>query len=176
MPALKFNLLPTELAPKESILNFSNNLKKIAIIGYGLFIVVGLAAGAFFFYLTNEATEVTSDLDQSKKSITSLEQTEQKLILVRDRVQKAETVLKSSPTEKRIESLKALSNIFPAGISFTNIEVLPDRLELTLLASDSLSLKKGMVVLTDSGLFKKVDMISFGLNPKSGYLVSVQLF
>ncbi|MCH7730463.1 hypothetical protein IID21_02915 [Patescibacteria group bacterium] len=176
MPAVKFNLLPADLAPKESIIKLSNNLKKISVIGYSLFIVAGLASAAFFFYLSNEVSKASSTTEQYKQSISSLEKTEQKLILIRDRVEKAEKILKTSPTEKRIDSLKVLSASFPDEITFTNVEIFPDRLDLTILASNSQALKEGMAELTDSGLFKKVEMISFGLNPKSGYLVTLQVF
>jgi len=176
MPAIKLNLLPADLAPKESVIKLSNNLKKISVIGYSLFIIVGLASTAFFFYLSNEVSRVSSTTEQYKQSISSLEKTEQRLILVRDRVGKAKEVLKASPTEKRIDSLKSLSASFPDEITFANVEIFPDRLDLTILASNSQALKEGMAELTDSGLFKKVEMISFGLNPKSGYLVTLTVF
>lgn len=176
MPAQKVNLLPLDLAPKESVVKLSNNLKKIAVLGFSLFLVAALSSLAFYFYLTNEVVRVSGQVEQKKKSIISLEATEQRLILIRDRVQKAEKVLSTSPTEKRIDSLTTLSKSFPAEITFTNVEISEDRIDLTLLAANSLALREGLNALQDSGLFKRVEMASFGLSPKSGYFISLQLF
>src|SRR3989344_2426496 len=136
MPALKINLLPGDLAPKASVLKLANALKKLSLLGFALFLVGTLGGVAFFIYLTTEVESLRTSQEQPKKTISSLEQTEQRIILVRDRVQKAEKIITTAPTEKRLQALTALVSKFP----------------------------------------KKVDMISLGLNPKSGYLVSLQLF
>jgi len=176
MPALKINLLPGDLAPKASVLKLANALKKLSLLGFALFLVGTLGGVAFFIYLTTEVESLRTDQEQSKKTISSLEQTEQRIILVKDRVQKAERIIKTAPTEKRLQALTALVTKFPNNVVFTSVEILPERLDLTLLAPDSSVLKETMSALADSDLFKKVDMISLGLNPKSGYLVSLQLF
>lgn len=176
MPALKINLLPGDLAPKASVLKLANAFKKISLLGFALFLVGTLGGVAFFIYLTTEVENLRTDQEQSRKTITSLEQTEQRIILVRDRVQKAERIIKTAPTEKRLQALELLVSRFPKNVVFTSVEILPERLDLTILVPNSSVLKEAMSALADPELFKKVDMISLGLNPKSGYLVSLQLF
>ena len=176
MPASKINLLPGDLAPKASVLKLANTLKKLSFLGFSLFIVATLGAVAFFIYLKTEVGSLRSSQEQSKKTISSLEKTEQRIVLVRDRVQKAERIIKTAPTEKRLQALTTLVLRFPKNVIFTSVEILPERLDLTILAPDSSILKETMSSFADSDLFKKVDMISLGLNPKSGYIVNLQLF
>lgn len=176
MPALKVNLLPGDLAPKAAVLKLANLFKKISLLGFALFLVGTLGGVAFFIYLTTEVERLRSSQEQSKRTISSLEQTEQRIILVRDRVQKAERIIKTAPAEKRLQALASLATKFPKSVVFTSVEILPERLDLTILVPDSLVLKEAMASLADPELFNKVNMISLGLNPKSGYLVSLQLF
>lgn len=176
MPALNLNLLPADLAPKESIVKLANTIKRLAFIGFSLFLVAGLASGAFLLYLSGEITALESKQEQYKQSIRALEQTEQRLVLLRDRVNKAERILKTTPVEKKIEAFDNLISGFPTGITFSSVDIQSDKIDLTMMAKDSLALKLGMAQLLESNQFKRIEMTSFGLSPKSGYVVNLHLY
>ena len=90
--AIKINLLPTDLGPASAASKLAKNINKITLAIGILFLVMGAAGAGILIFRSIEIRSLTTKQDQLKANIKSLEATEQKLFLLKDRTQKIKTI------------------------------------------------------------------------------------
>ena len=82
------NLLPTELKPKGQILKASKLLKKVSLVALLVFIVFAVLVFGSLIFLSTSIKSSQSNQEDLKSKVKALEQTEQRLVLVKDRLKK----------------------------------------------------------------------------------------
>src|SRR5258708_29120896 len=92
MASKKINLLPTNLAAPSDVLKIVDNIKRISVTIFIIFFIgVAIGGGLLFFAFKNE-NELKTKNQGLEKNVKSLEQTEKKLVLIRDRIEKVKEV------------------------------------------------------------------------------------
>ena len=167
------NLLPTNLLPNPSVLKLAELLKSLVTVFLALFVVV--AAGISGYFLINSFTLDASLKSQDilKKSIQSMEQTEQSLLLVKDRLAKLKEIYANPSVKPDILALSKMLTVLPADASLTEADMGNNSLDTTFTVNNSLSLTQLMAVLIVQNTYPRVDLLSFSFNPTSGYVVSL---
>lgn len=167
------NLLPTALLPNPSVLKLSKLLKTLVTLFLVLFVIV--AAGVSGYFLINSYTLDASLKNQEalKKSVQSLEQTEQRLFLVKDRVAKVKEIYANPSVKPDVEALSKILTVIPTDASLTEADMDKNSLDTTFMVNNSLSLTQLMANLITQNTYSRVDLLSFSFNPKLGYIVSL---
>lgn len=173
---ININLLPSDLAPKESVIRVSKTLKKISASGFIIFILISAIGIGTFFYFENEIKDSDNRQTTYKSTIGSLETTEQSLVIIRDRVQKASNILGESALADRVGNIRSLSSSLPEQVILEDIQVSSDKTTITVGTVDSIGLKELFKSFEGSSFYEKIVLVSLNFNPKSGYTVGMELF
>lgn len=167
------NLLPTELLPTAGLLRTARLLRTVLTVGFGIFVVAALGLVAFFSVNALSLRSSNARQEELTNSIKSFEQTEQGLVLVKDRLTKVNEVEGKENADNEIDSLSALFGKVPSGVSLTQAVISKDELDTTFVIGNSSVLGQFMANLIATEGFTKIDLLSFSFNPSVGYLVSV---
>jgi hypothetical protein len=171
---MDINFLSQDLRPKSAVLNLSKSLRKV-----GLIMLVTLIAGsvlmlAIIIFFTQKTGSIIEDQNKLTTQIKSLQATEQKLVLVRDRIQKINSVLASDMTKGQLEVFKNISETLPGDVNLLDISVgnMGVRFNLTIINLESVS--NTIKVLLSSG-FSSVKLSSFSYAPETGYSLTFDI-
>jgi len=168
------NLLPKDLTPDPRIQKISRYLRSAAT-GLAMILVISLIGLVAYFSFNSIALKNSQKAQEILKgNIKALEQTEQSLILVKDRLAKIAEVEKKQNVEKEIASLYDITTIIPPDIVVTESILGKESIEMTYLANNSLSLVKLMSTVATITEYKRIDLLSFSFNSSVGYIVSVK--
>lgn len=171
MPAI--NLLPTDLSPKSSIAKASQVIKNASIVGLVLVIVSAVGIIAFLTITSFQIRNSNTQQDQLKVGIKSLEQTEQRLVLTKDRLKYANEVLGKETAVGAIEDLSLLFSTLPENVHIRETQVTVTKTELSLVARNSSDLTKVLASLVATQYFENIKLTSFAFNINLGYVISV---
>ncbi len=172
---MAINLLPTDLSPKGPVIKLARSLKNIAIAGFVVFIISLVSLIVFFLFISTQLSSSATRQEQLKTSIKSLEQTEQKLVMVKDRLKYIKQVLDKANAADDLGQLKALLLSLPESVSISQVNIVKDKVELTMLVTDSSGVSQSLATLMAAGLYEKIVLLSFGFNPNTGYFISLEL-
>lgn len=169
---MAINLLPTEISPKGPVVRISNLLKNLATIFFAFFLIIGFGMGAYFILNVVTLRSVNTRSEALKTSIMTLEETEQGLVLVKDRLGKAKTVLAEESAVEEIGALQSVGSVLPADVSLSEAVASKDLLEVTFVAVSSQGLSQLMAQVISQENFDKIELVSFSFNPIAGYIPS----
>ncbi|MFV1917392.1 MAG: hypothetical protein ACC618_02860 [Patescibacteria group bacterium] len=166
---VSINLLPPELKPKEGILKISGIAKRISIIGFSVLLVSITIMVIGVIVLGRQLDEAKSNQERLKNTIRSLEETEVRLVLVKDRLSKISQINKIEDTEDEIDSLASLVQIFPEGVSLDKTELRARDSKVEIKVQNTQVLTKLLADLLASGIYKSVKMESLDYNQQTGF-------
>ncbi|MGB6838664.1 MAG: hypothetical protein WBD86_00925 [Microgenomates group bacterium] len=173
MPAI--NLLPTDLSPKSAVAKVSNILKRLNIIGLVFLIISAITLIVFVILTSFQIRSSTSRQEQLKTSIKSLEQTEQRFVLVKNRIENAKKVLGKETSVEGVENLSSFFTNLPEGVVIREVQISTAKTELSLVAGTSSGLTQILAMLITDDYYKEVKLSSFGFNRNVGYILSLDL-
>lgn len=162
------NLLPKSLGPKGSILKLANFSKKAAVIVAAVFFVFGLLIGGYLFFLNREIKSSQGRQETLKATIKNLEQTEQKLFLLKDRIAKIKIFYNLEDSQTDLQSLGGLLAGSPS-ILVTKVTVIPGKITLDGTAQNSQAFGDFLGLLVLSPVYKTIDLLNFSFGPDVGY-------
>lgn len=171
MPAI--NLLPTDLSPKSSIARTSQTIKSVSIVALVIVVISTIGLIGYFAFISFQLNSSNAKQEQLKTNIRSLEQTEQSLVLTRDRIVNARKVLGKETTAEALEDLSSLFISLPPGIEIREAQVLSSKTELSLVAKSSSVLAQSLVLILASDYYKNIKLSSFAFNANVGYVLSL---
>ena len=169
------NLLPTELRPKGQILKASKILKKISLVALLVFIVFGVLVFGSLMFLSSSVKTSQADQNELKARVRALEQTEQGLVLVKDRLKKITKVtsLPNALDETRI--LGDVASVFEEGIVFKKAHAVADKINIVVVLNSSSDLAKFITSLVNSQKYKTIKIIKLDFSAARGYEVEFSL-
>lgn len=170
MPAI--NLVPPELKPKRSILALASLLKRVVIVGLTAFLVSIAVAVSGFLLVSRQLSNAISHKEELKTSIEALEETEKRLVLVQDRLDRANKILAFPTSVEEIRILESVVQAMPEALSFTKAELTPAKTQVAILAGDSSSLSKFFASVQALQTFKQIELTSFNYS-SGGYAVEL---
>lgn len=169
------NLLPTDISPKGPVVKISSLIKNLAVISFTLFLLTAFGMLAVFVLNSVQIRSLNQTSEELKTSIKSLETTEQGLVLVKDRLSKANLVLAVESGGDEAAGLGTITAGLPASVALTEAVISKDVLETTFVATDSQGLTTLMAQIISQEAFAKVDLVSFSFNPNAGYIPSFSM-
>lgn len=171
MPA-KFNLLPKDSSLNKDVLRLTKALK-VAITAIVVTACVGGMAGAsMIYYYTNLLNKEKDQYQSMRSTVTSLENTEQSLVLIKDRAQKLAEILNSRQNATTFLKQKALAANLPENVSFSGNSIQQTESRLDLVSGNSRSLADLLKALP-SGELETVVVRQITYNPSVGYMLSL---
>lgn len=169
------NLLPESFRLKPSTVKTAELLKKISLLLFVVLVIsTSVSVGLFFFY-GNKINEIAERKNTVSRQIEALEETEQRLILVKDRLLKVKNIRKVSSTDEEIDSLNILIDNSNTDVLVSNLLAEKNSLYLEVISKDSVEILKLLNFIKDSGTFKEAVMLSLEYTPKTGFLSEMNL-
>jgi len=173
MPAI--NLLPTDLSPKSSVARVSQVIKNIGIVALVVVVISALGLIGFFTYISFQLRSSTSNQEQLKANIQSLEQTEQRLVLTRDRLNNAKKVLANETAAGALEDIASLFSVLPAGVQIREADISASKTEMSLVANSSSGLAQTLASILATDYYENIKLSSFAFNSNVGYVLTLVL-
>ncbi len=165
------NLLPEELKPKTYAIKLSKQLRKLAVSSLVLFVIVLMVMAGSYLALRFRNSSLGNSEQKLRDQVKNYETSEQKLVLVGDRLSKIQKILESNSL-KSIENTDVIVNNLPEGVLISDIELDSEITNITITTDNSRNLSRFFGVIT--GLeFKKVALLSFTYSSEVGYQVEV---
>ena len=169
------NLLPTDLGPDKAVADMSVKIKRTAtLLAAFLVVLITLAVGSVVL-ITNRAKESIQTQQELKASIKALEATEQKLILIKDRVDKSSQVFAADNATEHVEELEGLFDSLPPGVTIDRSEIFPGKSEVVFSAESSVLVVDLFEILKSSGKFRFVELLSLDYSQSEGYKIAFVL-
>lgn len=168
------NLLPEELKPKTYAINLSKDLRKYATMGLVIFFIALMVMGGTYFALNIRQTALNKTESNLKKQVKSYEASEQKLVLVEDRLTKIGSVLSKHTSSDSLNSLELVKNNLPENVQIYGVEIKPEEADITIVTGTSSDLGKFITALSNMG-FSKISLMSLSYLKGTGYKVEVGL-
>ena len=169
------NLLPKDLTPKQGVVKVAGFIKKIDMIGFSVLIAILVILIGLYLYINSKVEESITKQENLKIQITALEQTEVRLVLVKDRLKKASVILSANTVKDEVIDLNSLTNILPEGTEIIKSNVTQDKTTLTITVVNSASLSKLLALLVSSGIYREVKLNSLNYNQLTGYSLTLEL-
>lgn len=167
------NLLPKDVGAKTKYVKIGQVIKKAVIAGSALYIVVGAAAAVYIFLISEQISEIELGQEALKANIESMSATEQSYILIKDRIQKASTVLLERKLEQNLDKMSGVVDGLPDNVKLSEVNIGSEKTEYRFLAANSLALSRLLAFITADDAYDLVFMDSFSFSSSRGYLVGI---
>lgn len=173
--AIKLNLLPPDYTVSGSTAKTLKALRSLGVISIAAFVVFALIIVGFFIVSSIESNNLNASINSLTSQIKSQEQTEQKVVLLKDRLKKIKAIQANSGSIDNLDKAGEVVDKLGPDATLTEFSVDPDKVDLSVAFRTNSDLTNFLSELTATKAFKSVVLTSFGFNPTSGYLVGVRL-
>ena len=163
------NLLPQDLKPKGYVVTVAKTLRKVALVALVFFIFGGSILFGVFIFFNQRIRSSESKQEEVKTEIKAQEKTEQRLILLKDRIDKISNVQGISNANSKVSVLDEVHQLFTEGITPKEVNLKDDEALVKVYASSLTNLSNFITQITHSGRFKTINLISFEFSPEFGY-------
>ena len=170
----QINFIPSDMAVPAKSVKLAKIVDKFSTLGVILLILSIISVVFMFIIFTNEFKNVDNSVKSLTNEISSLEESEQKLILVKDRLEKISYIQTLASAEKDITQFKDLTEklSFASGSGFTQVDIGSSKTETSLTLNNSNSLASFIDTLSKLE-YKKIILSSLGYDLSSGFKTSV---
>jgi hypothetical protein len=169
------NLLPTELTTKSSFIKLSNIFKKISYLGVAIFTISLVAVIGTFIFLSQQIKTTVSKQEQLKEVIGALSQTEQRMILARDRIGKAQQILSIDTAQDEIEALDKLMLNMPEGVYLKDADLSDETIEMEFTVGSSSVFAEFMAKMVALDAFDSIQLTSFRYTNNAAFTAKFKL-
>lgn len=168
------NLLPQELKPKSYAIKVSKGLRKVALYFLVVFLIVLMVMGVTYFGLNFRLGSLTKVQRGLESRVNNLQDSEQKLVLIKDRLGKIDTILGSEEAKTDLSTIDLISKNLPDQVVITSVQVAGGTTSVGIGANSSQDLSRFFSILFSLN-FKRVLLTSFFYTKDTGYRVEVQI-
>lgn len=168
------NLLPQELKPKSYAIKLSKTLRRIALYFLVVFLITLMVLGATYVGLTIRLGSLTKSERDLELRVGNLQDSEQKLVLIKDRLAKIENILNSEASKIDLAVIDLVSKNLPDRVVITSVEIIQGVTVIGISASSSQNLGRFFSVLSNLN-FNRVLLSSFFYSRETGYRIVVQI-
>lgn len=168
----QINLIPSDLVPKKSVIKLSRTLVKLTYGSVAVFLVLVITVLSIFVINTFKIDDLKSEVETLSNSVKEYENTEQQIVLAKDRMSKMKEIWKTATVNKHIF---ALENILPNvvdQIELSELNITPSKSEITLQSRSSLAMSNFMASLISSQLYNNIVLKNLSFNPNFGYRIT----
>jgi hypothetical protein len=163
------NLLPKELKPKKQIVRISKVLTNISLISLLVFIISAITVTAIYFVVSGRLTSSKESHEDLITQIKALEETEQKIVLIKDRLEKVSNTKAQASAGDQVDVLEDVLGISDGIADISGSSLSEDNVVMPISVDGSLNLTRFLSGILVTGGFKRIEMTSFDLNSEVGY-------
>lgn len=175
MPASNINLLPVDLSAKSGVAKTAALLKRVSFFMVATFLVLGFLAGAFIVFFSIQLDSVAKTNQNLTSQIATLEVTEQKTVLIKDRLQKVKSLQSQKDVLAGVGIIKKITDSLPVGVSLADANLDTSGVaEFSFNVTDSGTLVNFLANLIALPDYKTLVIKSFSFTPVTGYLVTFE--
>lgn len=173
---MAINLLPTQLVLKGKDKVIIEGIKKFTLIGF-LFLILGsLVIAGYLVYVSLRIRSSVGNEEGLKSEISTLQQTEQGLFLIKDRISKIKLVYAKESSDSQILNLTTFLESNSGDYRILEIQVVSQKVVLSMAFPSSTSFGSFYKSLINSGLYPNIVLKSLSFNQSIGYVASFELF
>ncbi|MFH1971246.1 MAG: hypothetical protein ABIJ05_02585 [Patescibacteria group bacterium] len=169
----KINLLPSDLLPKKSITKLANILTKISYASIAIFLLFILTILGIFIINSSNINKIKTQEDELINIVKQYEQTEQQIVLAKDRIEKILKIWEKTGIQKHLSGLEKLLEL-SSGVSLNEMDISSSKSEISLNSMSSLSVSQFMSSLVLSDIYKFIKLKNFSYNPNYGYRITFE--
>ncbi len=136
--------------------------------------VISVSVGVFFVY-KDRLNELTTKQNELKSQIKALEETEQRLVLVKDRLEKVGNIYAKETPYKSILTFEELLKRFPEGAVLAATSISVENLGMQVGIDDTSTFESMLDILIDSQLFDRIELTSLSYGLDAGYNIGLSL-
>ena len=172
---MPINLLPEEFKPKTSFKKLSKSLWGIFFV-MSVFLVFGLLVFFGLTYMINGKVEQSNQVNLAlAQQVETLEQTETRLVLVKDRLEKIKTVTSVYGVTNELDNVSSLNESLPPEVEIQAVNLDFNTTNLTVNTASSTGISNFIKLITNLESYRQVEMQSFNFNPEQGYSISFSM-
>ena len=168
------NLMPPELKPKGYILKISRTIKRIILIGFVFFLFSTVILIGAILIISGRLKASIKNQESLRLQIKAYQNTEQNLLLTKDRLTKINQIYGFEDTKEEAEVLGIVLREFPEGVIFKEAELSSDAVIITINFSSSLQLTNFIERLKFHN-FQKVELGNLSYSQQKGYEARLSL-
>src|SRR3989304_7120873 len=169
------NLLPQSRTLNTQVALTATRLTRLTIVVFISFLIFGGLSIGFLFLGTNDLQKVQEQNDNLKLNIKSLQEAEQNLILVRDRVGKIKTIISERSFEDKLAKIQNLMKRLPVGQEPKTLEIDITRSRGSLNFETSESLANFLRVLIENDDYGQIELNTLQFDINGEYEVELVL-
>ena len=165
MSNMAINLLPTNQEQDKSTRKVLELLTRVTLAIGVVVILEGLVGVGLMFFFNNQLQKAHDLHDKTVSQISALESTEQSLVVVRDRLQKVQTVLSSRSSYSIFDKYDTIVSSLGPDESLGKMTITADGNKLAINLTNSDGLKSLIEEMSDSNKFgvSTINDLTFGL-------------
>jgi Tfp pilus assembly protein PilN len=169
----RINLLPLDLSANSASVKIKNAINTLAIISTTALFICIFAFVGLYIYNNNKLKLLVVDNSKLKNQITSLEASEQKLVLAKDRLGKIKDIMENNSAQDEIALYKEISKDIDPAIQISEVGLESSKLETSLLTPDSRTVGTFFNKIITLKTVKKIMLTTLTYNPSTGYLAGL---
>lgn len=169
------NLLPPEHVTSGTLGKLLKIARALNVVLLVTFLVFALGLGGFFIFTSAQLRSVTTSENQLKAQITTLEASEQQMVLLKDRLGKVKLVQALNTSSKNLAKIEPFVKSLSTDAGLSELAVDPQKMDLSILFRSNAGLSAFLKSMIDSKDFSSVSISTFGYNPANGYLVTFHI-
>jgi hypothetical protein len=171
--AVKLNLLPPELSVSKSLGNLLKTVRALGVIGIAAFLVFAIGIGAYFIFSTYSLNTDNANLTKLKSQVAAQQQSEQQIVLLKDRVDKIATILKPANSLSNLTAVEPVLSVLSDTASINQMAINSTLVDISVTLQTNSDLSSYLKAFESSDAFEKLNLTSFNLSPKNGYSVEI---
>ena len=169
----EINLLPIDLSNQKGTLKQADSVKKLIIVASGFFLTFVILGIGLILFFSNQLDSSMARQSSLTQQIKTLENVEQKLILVKDRLTKINIAQAEVNATLKLETLNQILSTLPANVTLDQFTISTSSTLFTVTSKDSLGMATFLNKLVSGGLYKNVSLANFEFTPDAGYSISM---
>lgn len=169
------NLIPQASKVSQEVVEKTNKLGSVLKLFIVILTITAITAATVYGIIYYRLKLVREEHAKLKQELVSLQKSEQRFILLRDRLDKISKIQAKYNTDDEIQIARDLVQNLQAPSMISTLTITPELVETEITTDSSLSLTKIFSYLIGSGKYSSVSMLSFDYNPTSAYRLSLQI-
>lgn len=174
--AVKIDLLPSEFKIKGSYIRVSKYAKTIGLVLLSIYMLGGIFFVGYTLFLKSQTKSVQNRIQTLKSDIRKLEMSEQKIVLLKDRLSKIKSIMKAKSSGETLLKVKKITDVFDSDVTIDELKIETNKVEVSLSFSTIKSLNNFMAGISTNTDFDTIRIDNYSFNPNIGYQVGVLLF
>lgn len=173
--SIKINLLPPGHEINSSLWRVMKFIRMLNVIGLAGFIIFALVLGTFFAISTFRLRTLDDNVNRLKNQVSNEEVSEQRLVLLKNRLDRIKTVKSLTSSAKNLTNIDNLLSTLGSDTNLTEIDIDRDKIDVSFLFKTDSDLSLFLSSIKDLKIFKSVVLSSFSYNPENGYLATFHM-